>query len=146
MAGSTPRIFTPQTATQTLPLVQAIVRDARDAWKRLESAKRELRRTAARAAHDQARLTSDVRELEREIDDLRCELEQLGCYLKDTERGLVDFPAFVGYELVYLCWSPGETAITHYHGMREGFVGRRPIPPEGEAARTHSNIENETPF
>jgi len=31
----------------------------------------------------------------------------------------------------------GEAAVTHYHGMREGFVGRRPIPTESELA-SHS--------
>ena len=145
MSGTNSKLFTPEEATRMLPLVGAIARDATTAWKQLESAKRELRKTSARrprldpsgapgpASADARRLTNDIKALERELEDRRHELEELGCTLRDAEKGLVDFPAFVGGELAYICWVPGEARVTHYHGMQEGFTGRKPLPAEARS-------------
>ncbi len=57
-------------------------------------------------------------------------LEELGVQLKDLETGLVDFPAVLPEtgETVLLCWRVGEDAIAHWHGLDEGFAGRKPLP------------------
>jgi hypothetical protein len=51
----------------------------------------------------------------------------LGCLVKDLEAGLVDFYALDEGEPVFLCWQFGEPGVTHWHGMDEGFAGRKPI-------------------
>ena len=56
-----------------------------------------------------------------------CEIEEHGCLLKDLDTGLVDFPCRVGDREVYLCWRLGEPAIQFWHGIEEGFAGRKPI-------------------
>ncbi len=59
-----------------------------------------------------------------------------GCLVKDLEAGLVDFFAMQDDEPVFFCWQFGEPAVAHWHGVDEGFAGRRPIeglevePPE----------------
>ncbi len=54
-------------------------------------------------------------------------VQQLGCLVKDLDTGLVDFPTlFRGVE-VYLCWKLGEPGIEYWHGVDEGFRGRKPI-------------------
>ena len=55
------------------------------------------------------------------------DIEQHGCLFKDLELGLVDFPAQVGDEEIYLCWQYGEKEIGYFHRQTEGFSGRRPI-------------------
>lgn len=40
---------------------------------------------------------------------------------------LVDFLARRGREQVYLCWRLGEPEIRHWHGLHEGFAGRKPL-------------------
>jgi hypothetical protein len=55
------------------------------------------------------------------------DIEQHGCVFKDLELGLVDFPAQVGGEEIYLCWQYGEKEIAYFHRQSEGFSGRRPI-------------------
>jgi hypothetical protein len=141
-----PKIFTAAEANRMLPLVGAIARAAVQTWKQLQTAKRELRKTSARrtrveesgavrAVAEDDRIKNDIRDLERQLEEARGELEELGCYLRDAEKGLIDFPAFVGTELVYFCWFPDEPSVTHYHGMREGFIGRKPIPPEVTSRR-----------
>ena len=56
-------------------------------------------------------------------------IERMGATLKGLEPGLVDFPHRLadGRE-VYLCWREGEREITHYHGLTDGFSGRKPLP------------------
>ena len=54
-------------------------------------------------------------------------LENLGGVVKDPLRGLVDFYGHVEGQLVWLCWKYGETEVSHYHGLEEGFPGRKAI-------------------
>jgi hypothetical protein len=58
------------------------------------------------------------------------ELEEIGCHYKDWNFsvGLVDFPAIIDDEEVFLCWKTDEENIQYYHGMNEGFKGRKLIP------------------
>jgi len=50
-----------------------------------------------------------------------------GIQVKQIDYGLVDFPSVVNGEEVLLCWRLGESAITHYHGINEGFAGRKEL-------------------
>ena len=55
-------------------------------------------------------------------------LQRLGLLVKDLDRGLVDFPALRYGEEVLLCWQVGEDEIAYWHGVDEGFAGRKPLP------------------
>jgi len=52
---------------------------------------------------------------------------ETGCLVKDLDTGLVDFPTLFRGEEVYLCWKLGESGIEYWHGVDEGFPGRKPI-------------------
>jgi hypothetical protein len=52
-----------------------------------------------------------------------------GCVVKDIEVGLLDFPSRINGKEVFLCWRLGEDRIRFYHGIDEGFSGRKPIDP-----------------
>jgi hypothetical protein len=54
-------------------------------------------------------------------------LEEMGVLVKDLDTGLVDFPTLFRGEEVYLCWRMDEDDIDHWHGVNEGFAGRKPI-------------------
>jgi hypothetical protein len=61
---------------------------------------------------------------------LRAAIEQVqefGCVVKDLDTGLIDFPTLYQGVEVCLCWRLGETSIEFWHGMDEGFQGRKPI-------------------
>ncbi|MFO0729335.1 MAG: DUF2203 domain-containing protein [Myxococcota bacterium] len=64
-----------------------------------------------------------VKELEVEVD----RVGELGGILTDIDLGLVDFPAEVGGERVFLCWQFGEPEVSHYHAIDAGFAGRRAL-------------------
>jgi hypothetical protein len=65
------------------------------------------------------------------------EVEEMGAVLKDPRSGLVDFYGQVDGKFVWLCWRYGEDAVTHYHGLDEGFAGRKPI--ESTMRQRHLN-------
>jgi hypothetical protein len=69
---------------------------------------------------------------DRLAQSLKASLEKIqatGCVVKDLETGLLDFPAIVNNEEVYLCWRLGEERIRFWHRQNEGFAGRKPIDP-----------------
>ena len=61
-------------------------------------------------------------------------VQESGCIIKDLDIGLIDFPTLFRGEEVYLCWKLGESRIEFWHGIDEGFAGRKPIDQE---FRTH---------
>lgn len=118
--------FTPQEANRTLPLVKRIVAD-------ILGRGRKLRALAAAAGDDpdyeqQKQLTR----MENELRELMRELERIGCFYKDWgfEMGLVDFPAEIDGQTVFLCWRSDEESVSWYHTIEGGFAGRREIPAE----------------
>ena len=54
-------------------------------------------------------------------------VQELGCLVKDLNTGLIDFPTLFQGKEVYLCWKLGEPGIRFWHGVDEGFRGRKPI-------------------
>ena len=58
------------------------------------------------------------------------EIAAQGIQIKDLERGLVDFPHFLGGDPsheVFLCWHLGEDTIEFWHEIADGYAGRRPL-------------------
>ena len=61
------------------------------------------------------------------VKDSLAEIDATGVQVKDLDMGLLDFPCVVDGRTVLLCWKLGEKGITHWHGVDEGFAGRKPI-------------------
>ena len=57
-------------------------------------------------------------------------IQSFGCMVKDLDIGLIDFPTLYKGEEVLLCWKLGERGIAWWHGLEEGFRGRKPIDDE----------------
>lgn len=62
-----------------------------------------------------------------DIKDTLAEIDAIGVQVKDLDIGLLDFPCVVDDAIVLLCWKYGEEKIEFWHGMEEGFKGRKPI-------------------
>lgn len=59
--------------------------------------------------------------------DALAEIEAIGVQVKDLDIGLLDFPCVVDDQIVLLCWKLGEEKIEYWHGLEEGFRGRKRI-------------------
>lgn len=77
---------------------------------------------------------STIGERQRALDALRAEfaalideIDRIGVILRDLDLGLVDFPARLRGMPIYLCWRAGEAQVAYWHGVAEGFAGRRSI-------------------
>ncbi len=80
-----------------------------------------LDRNAWRADRDRIeRLTADMQQGLGEI-------VELGGAPKDLAMGLVDFLHLRDGREVNLCWKYGEREIRHWHGLDEGYAGRKPL-------------------
>ena len=126
-------LFTVEQANKTLPLVRKIVEDVvqqHRLW-REKILELDLVASTARAGEPRERaeeLERDAQALAREIDGFQHELESLGIHLKDRKVGLVDFPSEMNGRQILLCWRLGEDEVAFWHGLEEGFSGRRPLP------------------
>jgi hypothetical protein len=76
-----------------------------------------------------AKLRLSRNRLEEKVQTALDEIHATGCIVKDLDVGLLDFPARINNEEVYLCWRLGEDRIRFYHRQDEGFSGRKPIDP-----------------
>jgi hypothetical protein len=52
------------------------------------------------------------------------EFQRRRIFIKDLERGLIDFPAIMGGKEVFLCWEQDEEEIEFWHDLDTGFSGR----------------------
>jgi hypothetical protein len=67
------------------------------------------------------------RRIGRDIARGLSDLSEAGAHVKDLDTGLCDFYALMGDRLVFLCWKLDEPELAHWHGLAEGFAGRRPL-------------------
>jgi hypothetical protein len=52
------------------------------------------------------------------------EFQRRQIFIKDVERGLLDFPAILGGREVFLCWESDEEDVEFWHDLETGFGGR----------------------
>ena len=130
------RYFTPSEANDLLPevrpLAQALVEHRRGMRLAAERRARLTARIAGNGGDLDPQEPSELdEEFEREsqaVARAAAGLQRLGVLVKDLDNGLVDFPALHESEEVLLCWQLGEDEVTYWHGVDEGFAGRKPLP------------------
>ena len=58
------------------------------------------------------------------VKDILVKFQNREIQVKDLDRGLIDFPAYVGGKEVFLCWEKGEDDIEFWHDLTTGYAGR----------------------
>ncbi|MGO9125034.1 MAG: DUF2203 domain-containing protein [Terriglobales bacterium] len=130
------RSFTLEEAQMLLPTLESLLRVSIDGKKLIESVDTELQELAHRVflqgglqvnvVHMARRKAEREKAIQR-VKDALAEIDATGVQVKDLDIGLLDFPCEVDGRVVLLCWKLGEKGITHWHGVSEGFAGRKPI-------------------
>src|SRR3954467_5872030 len=130
------RTFTLDDAQMLLPVLESLLKQAIQSKKLIEEVDAEMQElthriflnggTLVNVVHLAARKAAREKAIQRAKDAV-AEIDATGVQVKDLDIGLLDFPCLVGEEVILLCWKLGEKGITHWHGVEEGFAGRKPI-------------------
>jgi hypothetical protein len=131
------RFFTEEEANDALEIVRPLA-------ERLVAARRRFVHVAGRLEEVEGTVSGNgsgldperVRELQEraagsaaDLAGIVAALEEVGVQVKDLDEGLIDFPAkHPDGETVLLCWRLGEGDVAYWHGLEEGFAGRKPLP------------------
>ena len=131
-AVSFPRLFTVEEANALLPAVRTLTETIRENILQLRSQSQAI----ARHEHldpestdfmDRLQQNAAIAQLVAAIKSCVEQIQSYGCICKGVEQGLVDFPCLLGAEVVFLCWQLGESTVSHWHRIEDGFPGRRPL-------------------
>jgi hypothetical protein len=130
------RYFTPEEVERLIPRltelmgpVMAAHAAAGEARTWLEREQRRITETGGGIV-DQAAWRAARERLERgaaTVQEGLAAIQRLGGVTKDLELGLVDFLHLRDGREVNLCWRYGESRITHWHGLAEGYARRKPL-------------------
>ena len=127
----------------TVADVEALIPELARIMERVMSAHAEVSATQERMQAEQQRIAmagggvldrrawrADKAKVERLTGEIRRglgEIVELGGAPKDLGLGLVDFLHLRDGREVHLCWKYGEREIRHWHGLDEGYAGRKPL-------------------
>jgi len=130
------RYFSPADVEALIPRLTAVMervlgarREAMTVEQRMKAEQQRIT-MAGGAAFDRDTWVADQERRERLVERMRAGLDaitRLGGVTKDLEQGLVDFPHVREGREVNLCWKFGEKAIRYWHGLDEGYAGRKPL-------------------
>lgn len=130
------RYFTPEEVEALIPALaenmERVMTAHQDASELRDRLRAEQHRIAAVGGGviDQAAWRRDTERLEqltRQAQEGLNKIVELGGVPKDLELGLVDFPHLRDGGVVNLCWKYGEKEIGYWHGLDEGYAGRKPL-------------------
>ena len=107
--------FTPEEANKKLPEVRKLLSEIQELKNTMETSDLSLK--DKQSTLDRFSISAS-------------KLSEMGIELKDPGTGLIDFPAMRFSEPVYLCWKLGEEEVLYWHGMTEGYLGRKLLKPE----------------
>ncbi len=129
------RFFTPDEADRLIPRLDALLRPLVEKRRALREQERVIQEFRAVAGTGGGGIPTgrfgaaraEAEQLGTEIAEGVQRIQSWGCVVKDLDQGLVDFLHRRGDTTVYLCWRLGEPSIRYWHGLHEGFAGRKPL-------------------
>lgn len=130
------RYFDRDEAEALLPMISGVLAEAREHKEKMDALDREFAQAAAKIMilggwippyKELAEKRALRDETNEKIREAIGRIQDTGCVLKDLDEGLIDFPTVREGREVCLCWKLGEERIGYWHGMDEGFAGRKPL-------------------
>lgn len=119
--------YTREEARALLPRIRQWIEKISSYRAEFESNERKLAGMMAAGQDIGGDLVNTSVRLQGEIRDLLQEFQCREIFIKDLDRGLVDFPAIVGGKEVFLCWEKDEDDIEFWHDIDSGYAGREPL-------------------
>lgn len=146
------KTFTLEEAASLLPVLDSLLKRAVAAKQKVELRQLEIAALSHKImlhggvlvrVAEAARRRAEHDHALKAVQDLIAEIDSIGVQVKDLDTGLLDFPFQLGDEIVLLCWKIGETEISWWHSIEDGFRGRRPLDARflGKAIRQPDDTE-----
>ena len=138
MADDEQKIFSLTEAERLRVQLEPVLIEAMESRRKMEDVEEQLRDIAERISRSGgmlihyekvAKIRLAFNHLQQTVQSALDRIQETGCVVKDLNVGLLDFPARIDGDEVYLCWKLGEDRIRFYHRQDEGFAGRKPIDP-----------------
>jgi len=130
------KYFDRDEAEELLPIIEPCLEQARDGKRKMDGLDQEISQAAAKIMvlggsippyAELAKKRAEREQSKAKLMEALNKIQETGCIVKDLELGLIDFPSLLEGEEVYLCWKLGEERIGYWHGIHEGFAGRKPL-------------------
>lgn len=133
-----PRVFTLQEAHSVIPKLELLLDELVNKKKRMQKkhdqllvldliAGEKLQDYQSRDGKDYLEKSAELESLILSFEEDILKINQAGCFLRDLEKGIIDFFYVHNKELVYLCWKRGEKKIGYYHDLDDGDRHRKPL-------------------
>jgi hypothetical protein len=124
MAWQFSKHYTREEARALLPQIRTWLGDLSRARDQLHAAEQELG-ALLKKGHDAGgeKVNRWLRGL-AEVKELIGQFQSREIQIKDLDRGLIDFPAFLAGKEVFLCWEKDEEDIEFWHDLSSGYAGR----------------------
>lgn len=146
------RYFNRKEAEELLPRIRKSLEKVREQKRTLDSLDQELAQASARIMmlggsippyRELVRKKAEREQFVSNLEEAVNRIQEIGCVVKDLDAGLVDFPTLRDGREVYLCWKLGEKRIEYWHGLEEGFAGRKPLDEDspGDAPAGDSQVQ-----
>ncbi|HUX10536.1 MAG TPA: DUF2203 domain-containing protein [Terriglobia bacterium] len=128
------KYFSRHEAEQLLPLIEEFLKVAQEHKQTADAAQVELSKAASRimvlggsypSYSDLVKTKAERDQASERIVETITKIQETGCLVKDIDEGLIDFPSLIEGEEAFLCWKLGEERIEYWHGLEDGFAGRK---------------------
>ncbi len=123
------KFFTLKEANSLLPQIKLLVDEIKEKRKKLYQALDKYE-DEIEGRNDKLEVMfykTEIDTYNKEINELIEIIESFGVMVKGLDPFLVDFPSEYNGEKILLCWKEDEEKIEYWHGLYEGFAGRKHV-------------------
>jgi hypothetical protein len=116
--------YTREEARALLPEIRRWLKSLNQRRKDVEKFEQRLSQMAAQSTDMGGETVNDWIRALADMQEVLVEFQRRQIFIKDLDRGLIDFPAIIGGREVFLCWESDEDDIEFWHDLEGGFGGR----------------------
>src|ERR1700739_4368329 len=121
------RLFTREEANLLLPRLRPLLERAQAVSAVLGDRERQRRLRPGTVGSGGGEAAREMMAEGDELSRIVAEIRDLGVVVRDPTTGLVDFPAEIDGQPVFLCWRVDEDEVANWHDRDSGFAGRQPL-------------------
>ena len=116
--------YTREEARALLPQIREWLTRLNQLRKDIERFEKRLSQLAAQSADIGGETVNDWIRALANMQQILVDFQRRQIFIKDLDRGLIDFPAIIGGREVFLWWESDEDDIEFWHDLESGFAGR----------------------